>query len=90
VEPNKREILVEKAQQRLTSAITFQDFVNVVSTKISSLLDAVLLLTNVYAHLRELLSSAKWTYKINSALNLMIAGAISSRFSSINSAPLYI
>lgn len=32
VEPNKREILAEKAQQRLTSAITFQDFVNVVST----------------------------------------------------------
>ncbi|CAB3382984.1 Hypothetical predicted protein [Cloeon dipterum] len=30
VEPNKREILAEKAQQRLTSAITFQDFVNVV------------------------------------------------------------
>ncbi|XP_065338239.1 protein rhomboid [Cloeon dipterum] len=33
VEPNKREILAEKAQQRLTSAITFQDFVNVMTGK---------------------------------------------------------
>ncbi|KAF4527309.1 hypothetical protein B566_EDAN001084 [Ephemera danica] len=29
IEPNKREILTEKAAERKTSAITFQDFVNV-------------------------------------------------------------
>lgn len=31
VPPNKRVILAEKAAERKTSAITFQDFVNVVS-----------------------------------------------------------
>lgn len=32
VTPNKRDILADRAQDRKTSAITFQDFVNVVST----------------------------------------------------------
>ena len=32
VPPNKRMILAEKAAERKTTAITFQDFVNVVST----------------------------------------------------------
>ncbi len=31
IAPNKREILIEKAHERKTSAITFQDFVNIVS-----------------------------------------------------------
>lgn len=31
VDANKRDILVERAMERKTSAITFQDFVNVVS-----------------------------------------------------------
>lgn len=31
VTPNKRDILADRAQDRKTSAITFQDFVNVVS-----------------------------------------------------------
>jgi hypothetical protein len=31
VDANKRDILVLRAQERVTSAITFQDFVNVVS-----------------------------------------------------------
>jgi rhomboid-related protein 1/2/3 len=31
VDANKRDILLERAQERSTTAITFQDFVNVVS-----------------------------------------------------------
>jgi rhomboid-related protein 1/2/3 len=31
VDANKRDMLLERAQERSTSAITFQDFVNVVS-----------------------------------------------------------
>lgn len=31
VDANKRDILLERAQERTTTAITFQDFVNVVS-----------------------------------------------------------
>lgn len=31
VAPNKRDILAERAQERKTPAITFQDFVNIVS-----------------------------------------------------------
>ncbi|KAG8326814.1 hypothetical protein J6590_032647, partial [Homalodisca vitripennis] len=35
VTPNKRDILAERAQDRRTTAITFQDFVNVVSPYIN-------------------------------------------------------
>ncbi|XP_014261077.1 protein rhomboid-like [Cimex lectularius] len=33
ITPSKRDVLIQKAQQRTTSAITFQDFVNVMSGK---------------------------------------------------------
>jgi hypothetical protein len=36
VDANKRDILLERAQERTTTAITFQDFVNVVSQSATS------------------------------------------------------
>jgi len=76
VEPNKREILAEKAQQRLTSAITFQDFVNVVSAK------------NIFTSFRPAVLLQSGQGKI--AFNLMSARVIYSRFNTALMATLYI
>ena len=47
VDANKREILQEKAQERKTSAITFQDFVNVVSL-FSIIIILILITKNIF------------------------------------------